>query len=267
MNNFKNIHIGSEIERLVKLKKLSVSRVCLYLNCSSKDIEFMYKQESLDSKILLKWCKLLEYNLFMFYHSHLQLYSPKSTKTKVGSDELKNKREEDLFRKNLYSEDLKVWILEKWNSKELTAKEIIEKYQIPRTTLYRWRRKHPDFIKTNTRDTSSKKKVNYKLLYIDFIKENKTIPQSLKRELLDHINQWSSCNISYAELYNVEARLKSGNAGYKDQSNVHLKSYDKQFIQQVLKDQEKNNLSNRLLSFKYKLSRNTVSRWRKTYNR
>lgn len=144
MSEYKNIHIGSHIKEIAKLKELSISRACIFLKCSHKDIKNMYTKKSLDSDLLLRWCKLLEYNFFMFYHSHLQIYSPKSSLAKLSPKEkhLTWSSNTYEFRKNLYSQEIINWILDKYHSGMLTPKDIMEKYQIPKTTLYRWIKKH-----------------------------------------------------------------------------------------------------------------------------
>ena len=139
MEGYKNIHIGKHIKVIAKAKELSISRACLFLKCSNKDIENMYQQKSLDVELLLKWSKLLKYNFFMFYHAHLQLYSPSSASAKL------NVKSKDFnqynFKKNIYCPEVKDWLLDKLNSGEFSAEQIIKKYNIPKTTLYRWKKK------------------------------------------------------------------------------------------------------------------------------
>lgn len=139
--DYKNIHIGTHIKNIADIKNLSISRASLFLKCSHKDIEEMYSKKSLDSELLLQWCKLLDYNFFMFYHSHLQLYKPSASTTKLNNKVDKNENQNYVFKKNLYMPEIIDWILEKLNKGELTIKEIIEIYNIPRTTIYRWKRK------------------------------------------------------------------------------------------------------------------------------
>lgn len=139
--DYKNIHIGTHIKRIADIKDLSISRACSFLKCSHKDIKDMYTQKSLDCELLLQWCKLLDYNFFMLYHSHLQLYKPSASITKLDVNVNKDLRENYMFRKNLYMPEIIDWLLGKLERKELTIKEIIETYKIPRTTIYRWKKK------------------------------------------------------------------------------------------------------------------------------
>lgn len=141
--DFKSIHIGTHIRRIADIRELSISRACIFLNCNHKDIKEMYTKKSLDSDLLLRWCKLLDYNFFMFYHSHLQIYKPSASITKLKNHQISNEEHKNYsFRKNLYMPEIIDWLLFKLDKGELTVKEIIEIYNIPRTTIYRWKKKY-----------------------------------------------------------------------------------------------------------------------------
>ena len=66
MNNFKSIHIGKMIENTVADKRIEMSRICNIFNCTEEEIQSMLDSESLDTEILLKWSKLLEYDFSGF---------------------------------------------------------------------------------------------------------------------------------------------------------------------------------------------------------
>lgn len=116
----------------------------------------MFEEETLDSGILLKWSKLLDYNFFMFYHTHLQLYKPVASTAKIKT--VNNENGSYDFRKNLYSPEIIDWLLKQMDSGELSINEIMEKYKIPKTTVYRWKKKSANVEK----GTVAKKKL-YKL--------------------------------------------------------------------------------------------------------
>ena len=42
------------------------------------------------------------------------------------------------FRKNIYTKEVIDFILEQIQNKEMTKVQIIERYNIPKTTLYKW---------------------------------------------------------------------------------------------------------------------------------
>ncbi len=72
--NFKNIHIVSIILQRVNECNIENTRICNFLKCNEIDLQKMYSSESLDSKILLRWSKLLEYDFFRIY-SNILFYS------------------------------------------------------------------------------------------------------------------------------------------------------------------------------------------------
>ena len=136
--NVKDIHIGKHIKKVVEIRGLPVSKACLMFKLSQSQILDMYASKTLDSGILLQWCKLLDYNFFMIYNSHLQLYKPLAASTRLPKQKMNDSDEKYVFRKNLYSPYVINWLLDKIDKKQLTPSDIITKYNIPRTTLYRW---------------------------------------------------------------------------------------------------------------------------------
>jgi len=137
--NFKDIHIGSFIQKSVEENNIETARICNFLACSEEDIALMYKSKSLDSELLLRWCKLLEYDFFRIYSQHLILFAPVSAaadKDKINTSALPR------FRKNIYTKEVIDFILEQIDSKEKTKAQIIEEYRIPKTTLYKWIEKY-----------------------------------------------------------------------------------------------------------------------------
>ncbi|PWN60061.1 transposase [Chryseobacterium oncorhynchi] len=137
MNNFKDIHIGSLINQAVTESGIEISRICNFLNCTENDVLEMYQKESLDTIVLLRWGKLLEYDFFRVYSQHMILYAPPSSGEKA-----KNQREKKSslpkFRKNIYTGELINFILELLETGQKTKLQIIEEYKIPKTTLYKW---------------------------------------------------------------------------------------------------------------------------------
>ncbi|WP_300672641.1 transposase [Soonwooa sp.] len=137
--NFKEIHIGQMVETLVAESGIEISRICNFFKCSENEINEMYTQESLPTDILLKWSKLLEYDFFRLYSQHLILYAP------VAAQEKKQKiRKTTLpqFRKNIYTKEVIDFILEQMKTGEMTKTEVMERYRIPKTTLYKWIEKY-----------------------------------------------------------------------------------------------------------------------------
>jgi hypothetical protein len=135
--NYKSIHIGSMVEKAVSECGIDVSRICKFMRCTEKEIKEMYTCRSLDAEILLKWSKLLEYDFFRIYSQHLILYAPANPKIKkITRSEKKTTLPQ--FRKNIYTREVIDFILERIKKGEMTRQEVIKRYKIPKTTLYKW---------------------------------------------------------------------------------------------------------------------------------
>lgn len=132
MSNFININIGHLIQQRVLEKKVELSRICNFFNCKEEYLDVMYHSESLETELVLKWSKLLEYDFFRIYSQHLILYSPSSALEKSGD---KQDSQLPTFRKNIYTKEIIEFILEEINEGTITKKEAIIKYRIPKTTL------------------------------------------------------------------------------------------------------------------------------------
>ncbi len=133
--NFKDIHIGALVKQLVAERYIEISRICNFMKCSEREVRKMYEAKSLDSDVLLRWSKLLEYDFFRIYSQHLILYAPASA---VGEKEVSKKSKLPRFRKNIYTKELIDFILDQVLTGEMTKNQVIEEYGIPKTTLYKW---------------------------------------------------------------------------------------------------------------------------------
>ena len=133
--NFKDIHIGEMIENGVAERGIEISRICNFFKYTEKEILAMYKAQSLDTNTLLKWSKLLEYDFFRIYSQHLILYAPPSAKDENSK---KNKSSLTKFRKNIYTKEIIDFIMQQIETGNMTKKQVIENYNIPKTTLYKW---------------------------------------------------------------------------------------------------------------------------------
>ncbi|NML69047.1 transposase [Chryseobacterium sp. RP-3-3] len=135
--NFKEIHIGNYIREHVKKHEIPLLRICNFLKTTEEEIIKMYEQESLDTNVLLKWSKLLEYDFFRFYSQHLILYAPPSS-ARYNKTAINKNDQLPQFRKNIYTIEIIDFILGQIKTGEKTKLEIIEQYKIPKTTLYKW---------------------------------------------------------------------------------------------------------------------------------
>ncbi|MCW3169094.1 transposase [Chryseobacterium sp. 09-1422] len=134
---YKVIHIGQSIKELVDHNEITIERICNFLGKDEEFVENVYASKSIDTDILLRWSKLLEYDFFRLYSSHLILYAPPSAvnKRKEKSDKAPQ------FRKNIYTQEIKDFILKQIESGEMTQADVIKEYSIPKSTLHRWLQK------------------------------------------------------------------------------------------------------------------------------
>ncbi|NML72176.1 helix-turn-helix domain-containing protein [Chryseobacterium sp. RP-3-3] len=134
--NFKNIHIGSYIKERNETLEIDIHRICNFFKCTEEEITEMYRSNSLNSEIILKWSKLLDYDFFRLYSQHLVLYAPPGSPDK-SINKSKNSSL-PIFRKNLYTQEIIDFIIELVNRGEKTKQQIMNDYNIPKTTLYKW---------------------------------------------------------------------------------------------------------------------------------
>lgn len=137
--NFKSIHIGKIIKERIGDSDANLQKVCSYFGYSVNDIKKIYEMESIDTKELLRWSKLLRYDFFRFYSQHLILYSPPE---KILADKVKKGQDLLKFRKNIYTMEVIEFILDLIKTETKTKMQIMEEYKIPKTTLYKWINKY-----------------------------------------------------------------------------------------------------------------------------
>ncbi|MCJ7935653.1 MAG: transposase [Chryseobacterium sp.] len=138
---FKDIHIGEMLRTKAAEVDVEISRICNFLKCNVEEIDEMYKAESLDTHLLLRWSKLLEYDFFRIYSQHLILYAPPASHDNCkGESNAKSVLPQ--FRKHLYTKEIIDFILGEINSGAMTRKQVTEIYKIPNSTLYKWLKKY-----------------------------------------------------------------------------------------------------------------------------
>lgn len=134
--NYKEIHIGTMIKQLVLEKEIDEDRIVNFFMLTDDEVERMYEFKSMDTEMLLRWSKLLEYDFFRIYSQHLLLYASMSKKGTKFESTLPS------FTKSLYTPEIIAFIIELIELNKKTPTEIINEYNIPKTTLYKWIRKH-----------------------------------------------------------------------------------------------------------------------------
>ncbi|BEV06065.1 MULTISPECIES: transposase [Chryseobacterium] len=135
---YKDIHIGQFIKERANELEVSKERMCSFLKKDEEAIDKIFESASVETDLLLRCSKLLEYDFFRIYSSHLILYAPPS-----AVDKVKNPKSDKIpyFRKNIYTQEIKEFIIGKIQSGEMTHNEIIQEYSIPKSTLHRWLQK------------------------------------------------------------------------------------------------------------------------------
>lgn len=142
MDNLKNIHIGKMIEIRIAESGIEISRICNFLKCTEEEVKIMCASKSLDTEILLRWSKLLEYDFFRIYTQHLIFYSPPEKINQGQDSSAKVKSKLPHFRKNIYTKEMIDFILERLELGEMTKAQIVERYRIPKTTMSNWINKY-----------------------------------------------------------------------------------------------------------------------------
>ena len=135
MMNFKNINIGALIENKIIESEIDINRICKFMNCTESELIETYKNKEISTEDLLRWSKLLQYDFFRLYSQHLILYAP------FSSEDNKSKLLPE-FRKNIYTKEIIDFIINQITTKKMTKNDVMERYRIPKTTLYKWLHKY-----------------------------------------------------------------------------------------------------------------------------
>ncbi|TDS56856.1 transposase [Myroides indicus] len=138
--NYKHIHIGELLRNKVEEKEIERDRILKFLKIKDPQLRMIYESKNIDTDLLLRFSKLLEYDFFRIFSHHILLYAPPSSINYVKQD--KPQKSTPKFRKNLYTTEIIEFIMELVEKGEMKNSEIINKYNIPKTTLYKWIKKH-----------------------------------------------------------------------------------------------------------------------------
>ncbi len=140
--DLKNLNIGLLIKECVEKNGIDIQRISRFLDASEEEINGMYRSASLNTDVLLRWCKLLEYDFFRLYSQHLILYAPQSSTDYIRKIKLPSSL--PAFRKNLYTKEIIEFVLDKIRKGEMTQSGVVAEYKIPKSTLYKWINKYDD---------------------------------------------------------------------------------------------------------------------------
>lgn len=115
--------------------------------------------------------------------------------------------------------------------------------------------------------SQKKSYINYKRLYLDFINGTSFIEPQTKRKLVSIINHYSGNFNGVKNLKKLNMLIEKHYVISLNQKHRQsLNTYDMDFINYVLSYQKEYNLSNNQISLEFKLSRNTIGKWRRLFN-
>nr|WP_083997494.1 transposase [Chryseobacterium angstadtii] len=137
--DLKEINIGQLLKIETEESGIEMGRICNFLKCTEQEVINMYAQYEISTELLLKWSKLLKYDFFRLYSQHLIFYAPQKD---IVRNHTKTKSPLPRFRKNLYTSEMIKFILELIRTEKKSKKEIVEEYNIPKTTLHKWLNKY-----------------------------------------------------------------------------------------------------------------------------
>lgn len=140
--NFKDIHLGKLIKTKIDETDFTTEGILKYFKIDDESkLTAMYQAKSLDTEILLKWSKLLNYDFFRLYSQHLIFYNPIENNS-LQTKEPIEKSKLPVFKKQLYTKEIVDFVLELVVLNKKKPTEIIKEYGIPKTTLHKWIRKY-----------------------------------------------------------------------------------------------------------------------------
>lgn len=123
------------IEKRASECRMDTSHICSFLKITEDQTNLLFRSENISTEILLRLSKFLDYDFFRIYSQHIILYAPPKAN-------FTNKSELPRFRKNIYTTEMINFIIERFTSGEMTKQQIIDRYKIPKTTLYKWIEKY-----------------------------------------------------------------------------------------------------------------------------
>ncbi|MBL1220626.1 helix-turn-helix domain-containing protein [Chryseobacterium sp. L7] len=100
---------------------------------------------------------------------------------------------------------------------------------------------------------------DYKRIYMEIINENYPKKKKICQSILN------KKELSVLDILKLNALIFNKEEKETIKSNQQLRSYDKTAIGEILEFQKNNNLNNSQLALHFKLSRNTITKWKKLF--
>lgn len=133
MGTYNEIHIGKILQKEILDQKIDSKKIMLYFDCNRNRITATFEKKTISTEELLKWSIFLRKDFFRLYSGYLILHRGISSKPSI-----KNNNKEIIIRKNVYTPEIKKFIVDSIRSEKITIVEAIKKYNIPKTTIYKW---------------------------------------------------------------------------------------------------------------------------------
>ena len=125
--------------------KVSFDDLVLRSGVDGEVLDKVFSTNDISCSLLLKISKVLKYDFFRVYSHHLLLYSHlemRFTRNDNVAYSIKKSKMLPSFTKNAYTPEIISFLIKKLVSNKMTKADIIQKYKIPKTTLYRWCNKY-----------------------------------------------------------------------------------------------------------------------------
>lgn len=100
---------------------------------------------------------------------------------------------------------------------------------------------------------------NYKRIYADLIQKKHPEKEAVCKSIL------KKEKLSVLDIIKINQIIFGNSSKGAEADNQKHRSYNQSAIVEILKYQKKNNLNNSQLAIHFKLSRNTVAKWKKMY--
>jgi predicted transcriptional regulator len=132
--NFKKIHIGYVLKSLVHERNIEEDEILKYFKITKESLDEIYNTKNVKLYELLEWSKFLRFDLFRLFSMHLMLHHGISITKSMKADGNAGIS----IRKNVYTQEIKVYVVNQIRNEELSVPDAIRKYSIPKSTLYKW---------------------------------------------------------------------------------------------------------------------------------
>ncbi|GAA5092884.1 hypothetical protein GCM10023210_22490 [Chryseobacterium ginsengisoli] len=101
---------------------------------------------------------------------------------------------------------------------------------------------------------------DYKQIYLDILQEK--YPEKLENQLIK--NKLNSLH-SAVDILKFDELIFGKSSGSAEFKNQRLRSYDEESVLEILRYQKKNKMTNSDIANHFKISRNTIAKWKTIY--